>query len=77
MTIDEAVDRLEQLARENDGYLTAGLVEADSRLSSQPETTAAAAHKLATSPGVVCTDSDPDTGWFPYQEMVLRSETRS
>ena len=67
MTFDEATTRLIEIARGNDGVVTAQMVESDNELTSEKLIVSAAAHALAGSTNVFATSGE--SGWFPYQEL--------
>jgi hypothetical protein len=67
VTFDEAKGRLIDLARANNGMVTAEMVEGDGDLNGDQEIVSAAAHALAGSTNVFA--SSRDNGWFPYSEI--------
>jgi hypothetical protein len=67
MTFEEATSRLVQLARADQGVVTADAVEQDSEMAREKLIVSAAAHALAGSTNVFATSGAP--GWFPYQEL--------
>ncbi len=67
MTFEEATTRLIEIARANQGILTADAVEGNSELADEKLIVSAAAHALAGSTNVFATSGGP--GWFPYEEL--------
>jgi hypothetical protein len=67
MTFEEATTRLVEMARGDQGIVTARAVEEDSELADEKLIVSAAAHALAGSTNVFATSGG--SGWFPYQEL--------
>ncbi len=67
MTFEQATARLTEIARGNQGLLTAEAVEADAELADEKLIVSAAAHALAGSTNVFATSGE--SGWFPYREL--------
>jgi hypothetical protein len=65
VTIAHAQQRLQELAGEG-GFVYAAAVEADELLAADRAITSAAAHSLATEPGVVTGMETDAREWFPY-----------
>lgn len=67
MTFEEATARLVELARSDQGVVTAETVEHDDQLATDKSIVSAAAHALAGSTNVFATSGG--SGWFPYEEL--------
>jgi hypothetical protein len=73
---EAAMQRMVQLAKENQGTITAAQVESDPELAADPSTVSAAALKLAGATNVF-TDDDPSRrDWFPYAQIVFSELSR-
>jgi hypothetical protein len=72
VTYEEATRRLVDLARDNDGRVTAAQVEADEDLSSDPATVSAAARALGGGTNVFSYEEEDDgRTWFPFAGLVF------
>lgn len=67
MTFEEATARLIEIARGDQGILTAQAVEGDSELADEKLIVSAGAHALAGTTNVFATSGG--SGWFPYLEL--------
>ena len=67
MEVERAKQRLLALLDEQDGSLTAAVVEADSHLAADRAITSAAAHALATESGIITGTETDSREWFPLQ----------
>jgi len=71
MTVEQAKQRLLALIEQNDGRVSVAIIEADKALAANREVASAAAHVLATEPGIIAgeeADGRPD--WFPYSFLM-------
>ena len=73
MEVERAKQRLLALLDEQDGSLTAAVVEADSHLAADRAITSAAAHALATESGIITGTETDSREWFPFSFMTARA----
>jgi hypothetical protein len=66
MTVDQATQRLLALIEQHGGYVGAAIIEADRQLARNQDVASAAAHALATEPGVIAGEETDSRAWFPY-----------
>jgi hypothetical protein len=66
---EEAMNRLVELARENEGTVTAAQVEADPDLAEDVPTVSAAARALGGSTNVFSSDDADGREWFPFSSL--------
>lgn len=76
MTFEQATARLVELARLNDGTVTAAHVEADPDLAADRSTASAAARALNGSTNVFSFEEGDEREWFPFSGLTF-SELRS
>jgi len=74
MTVDEATQRLLALLDSHSGSLSGAIVERDEELAANRETVSAAAHALATEPGITATGSG--NTWFPFTSIEKNGTSR-
>ncbi|MGH3427961.1 MAG: hypothetical protein ACRDQZ_10410 [Mycobacteriales bacterium] len=70
MDYEQAKARLLELMDANAGRVTADLVEHDPELSANREFVSAAAHELASEPGIVTGEETDAREWFPYSVLM-------
>jgi hypothetical protein len=70
VTVEQAKQRLLSLIEQHGGYLAAGMIEADQELAANPQVVSAAAHALATEPGIIVGEDADARAWFPYSVLV-------
>jgi hypothetical protein len=76
MTVEQAKQRLLALIDQNDGYVGAAIIEADSELAENREVASAAAHALATEPGIITGEETDGRAWFPYSFLMRTEEIK-
>jgi hypothetical protein len=69
MTVEQATQRLLALIDENGGSLTTAIIEADDELAQNQEVVSAAAHALATEPGIITGQETDGRAWFPFSSL--------
>jgi hypothetical protein len=69
MTVGQARQRLISLLEENDGTLSADVIEADPDLDRHRQVVSAAARQLATDPGISTGLDSNGSQWFPYSSV--------
>ncbi len=70
MTVEQATERLLALVEENGGSVTAAIIEADGELAENQEVVSAAAHALATEPGITTSEETDGRAWFPFSRLT-------
>jgi hypothetical protein len=75
MTVEQARQRLLDLIDQHGGYVGAAIIEADRELAANREITSAAAHALATEPGIVTSEDADGRAWFPYSFLMRAEES--
>jgi hypothetical protein len=73
MTVEQATQRLLALIDQHGGYVGAAIIEADRELAGNQEVASAAAHALATEPGIIAGEETDSRAWFPYS-FLSRAE---
>lgn len=74
MNVEQAKQRLLVLLDENNGSLSAAIVEADKELAQNQQTVSAAAHALATESDIITGEETDARAWFPYSFMIRPSK---
>jgi hypothetical protein len=72
VTVQQALRRLVALLDENEGHLTATIIENDRDLTANREVVCAAARQLATEPEIRTDDEADGREWFPYSALSRR-----
>jgi hypothetical protein len=75
MTVEQAKQRLLALIDQHGGYVGAAIIEADRQLAGNQEVASAAAHALATEPGMIAGQETDSRAWFPYSFLMRAEET--
>jgi hypothetical protein len=68
---EDAIARLIELARENEGTVAAWQVEADPELAADRDNTSAAARALGGSTNVFSSDEPDGREWFPFSSLLF------
>ena len=72
LTFEATVSRIERLAAERGGTVSAEDVEHDEPLARNRSVTSAAGHMLAGGTNVASRPADEAGEWFPYAELTFR-----
>ena len=72
LTFEATVNRIERLAEEHGGTVSAEDVEGDDVLARNRSVTSAAGHMLAGDTHVLSRPAEAEGDWFPYAELTFR-----
>jgi hypothetical protein len=70
VTVEQARQRLLELIDQHGAYVGAAMIEADRELAANREVVSAAAHALATEPGIITGEKTDSRDWFPYSFLM-------
>jgi hypothetical protein len=76
MNVEQAKQRLLALIDQHGGYVGAAIIEADQELAKNQDVVSAAAHALATEPGIITSEETDGRAWFPYSFLMRADETK-